>query len=126
MPPIPLSSLSEADQTRLKTRNSYRRALQTILDTICNAQTENLDPSVCEQAGIHRQPLSLDEDSQWAPLFFHRYQEALGDLSEPDETPIEYDPKHEDHDNVRSLHHFMDDYINDHHPKGVPGSWVSS
>lgn len=126
MTPLLRASLSEADQIRVRTRNIYRHALQAVLDIICDAQTEHLEPSVCEQAGIYRQPLSLDEGSESAPLFFNRYQGALGNTSEPGDPPRNYNPTYDHHENVRLIHSFMDDYIHDHHPKGVPGSYISS
>ncbi|KAJ5573758.1 uncharacterized protein N7459_008185 [Penicillium hispanicum] len=126
MAPLLRASLSEADQIRVRTRNIYRHALQAVLDTIYDAQTKHLEPSICEQAGIRRQPLSLEEGCELAPLFFNRYQGALGDTSEPDDPPRNYNATYDHHENVRLIHSFMDDYIHDHHPEGVPGSYISS
>lgn len=123
---IPRASLSEADQKRITTRNTYRQALQAILDTVCDAQTEHLEPSVCERAGILRQPLSLKEGSELGPLFFNRYQGALGHPAEPDPSPRNYNPTYDHHENVRLIHSFIDDYIHDHHPEGIPGTCISS
>ena len=120
-------SLSEADRKQIATRNTYRHRLQDIHDTICDAEAHQLEPGVLEKEGILRQPLCLDEKSNFRPFFFDRFREELDDLSDPNySTRTKYIPDMENHNNVRGVHHYTESYIRDHEPVGAPGCSNSS
>lgn len=78
-------TLSDAEHRLVKTRTLCHRMLQNTLEVILEAQTNHIEDNVCTSAGIVRQPLSLDEESECRPIFFKQYKGALLDLTDPDD-----------------------------------------
>lgn len=119
-------ALSQAEHRLVKMRGFCRRILQNILEPILEAQTNHIEDSLCESAGIVRQSLSLDEESEDRPIFFRRYEGVLLDLSEPDDTTWKYNPESDTCGNAYCLREAVDAYISQHEPDGVPGSYSCS
>lgn len=129
--PVPsAASLSDTERKQIKTRNICRDKLEVILDTVCNANTDHLDPRVCETAGILQKNLSLDGESSCMPNFFNRYRgtfdDDLEDLSDDDEISA-YIPEREARRNARGLHMVVDEHISRHcYNEAAMGSYLTS
>lgn len=119
-------ALSQDEHKLVKMRSVCRRMLQNTLETILEAQTNHLEDSLCESAGIDRQLLSLDEKSECRPIFFKRYEGVLLDLTEPDDPVWKYNPESDTRRNSNCIHEAVDTYISQHEPDGVPGSYFCS
>lgn len=119
--------MSDADLKQIRLRNSYRRELQAIMETISNAKADYIEPNVCEKANIIRRPLSLDKEPGCRPSFFDQYQGDLEDMSEPDyPPPLEYEPGLEVYQKAQHVHGFTELYFSHRWPVEAPGSYSTS
>ncbi|KAJ5577506.1 uncharacterized protein N7459_006470 [Penicillium hispanicum] len=120
-------STSDVPSTQVKERSGYCRELRYALDIIRNAETDYIEPSVCEKANVLRQPLSLDDRSDCRPCFFDRYRGGLDDLTNPEwDDPDFYEPHLKNYQNVQGVHNFIISYFGHYPPMEAPGSFTAS
>lgn len=116
----------EALRKQIAVRNSYRRALRVIYETIQEAEVEHLEPELCEETNITRHTLSLDDKSDHLPVFFDRYEGTFDDPKDPkDPPPWKYVPNEIRSWESLSLSRFFQRHTDHHWPEQAPGSWAS-
>lgn len=116
----------EALREQIALRNSYRRVLRVIYETIQEAKVEHLEPELCEEANITRRMLSLDDKSDHRPVFFDRYKGTFDDPKDPkDPPPWKYVPDEDRSRESLCLSWFFQHHTNHHWPEQAPGSWES-
>ncbi|KAB8257904.1 hypothetical protein BDV32DRAFT_126626 [Aspergillus pseudonomiae] len=97
----------------LERRTHYRRALRTIMQTICRLETENIDQHDAEKAGIQQRSMSL-ESSFDKPYFFIPYEDEYHPTEREYST---YVPDVEDRLNCEGFHLYMDSCISQVYPE---------
>ncbi|KAE8335339.1 hypothetical protein BDV24DRAFT_171433 [Aspergillus arachidicola] len=95
---------AEVDEKTLEVRTNYRSVLWTIMHTLCDLETENIDPHDAEKAGIQQRFMSLESNSD-KPYFFIPYRDEYDEEKE-DDYPT-YEPDMEDRFNIQGLHFYM-------------------
>ncbi|PYI00547.1 hypothetical protein BO78DRAFT_329788 [Aspergillus sclerotiicarbonarius CBS 121057] len=108
----------------LELRNRYRSTLLTIKHKICKLETDQIDVSQAQDAGIRQLPMSLEQASDCLPSFFTPYE---GDFVRPGEDPYPpHKPDTPNHWNVQGLHWYMQSCLSQlilPHPSGICPKW---
>ncbi|PYI01199.1 hypothetical protein BO78DRAFT_464824 [Aspergillus sclerotiicarbonarius CBS 121057] len=105
---------TEVEDRIFETRTHYRSMLRSIQETICQLETDHIDPHDAEGAGIQQRSMSLESKLD-NPSFFIPYEDEYALLVDRDYPT--YDRNVETRLNVGEFHYYMQDCCGQSYPE---------